>query len=133
MTTLFARRMTAVTLATVALVGAAGVANATYSYKSYDTVVGKFNGNGYSGEQQKTDAYEDGQIKSSSVGGPYKVDARLENSNGAAVGSSWVRVDDGSDKALPNLINRGWQTRVHFSNDLGTRVNVAVKGKFIAR
>lgn len=111
----------------------AGIAQATYTQKSYDVVVPKFNGSGWSGQQTKTDAYEDGHIYSSGVGGSYNVDARLENANGAAAGSSWVRVGDTTSADLPNLINKGWSTRVKFSNDLGTRVNVQVLGKFIAR
>lgn len=127
------RRGIALAAGAFALTAAAGVANATYSWTGYDTTVGRFNGSGYSGYQSKTDAYEDGQIRSTSVGGSYRVDARLENANGAAAGSVWVRVDDGTDRALPNLINRGWSTRVHFSNDLSTRVNVQVRGSFMAR
>jgi hypothetical protein len=117
----------------VVLTASAGLAQATYSYKSYNTTVGKFNGNGYTGTQTKTDAYEDGEIYSENVGGSYKVDGRLENYNGAHFGSTWQRLGDRTWKQLPNLINSGWSTRVHFSNDLTTRVDVQVYGKFRAR
>lgn len=117
----------------VVFAASAGLAQATYSYQDYNTTVGKLNGNGYTGNQTKTDAYEDGEIYSENVGGSYKVDGRLENANGAAFGSTWQRLGDKTWKQLPNLINTGWSTRVHFSNDLSTRVDVQVYGKFRAR
>lgn len=47
--------------------------------------------------------------------------------------TSWVRVDDGTNAKLKNWVVRGNKVRVRFSNDLKTRVNVQVKGRWRSR
>ncbi|MGP7819743.1 hypothetical protein ACTXGU_21795 [Niallia sp. 01092] len=104
----------------------AGAAQASYSYSSYDTTVGKFNGSGYTSYQKKSSSGQYGSLDSRTVGGAYTVDARMTASTGTG---SWVRsVGDNDFRSLPNSISAGYDTRVQFSNDLDTPVNVQVTG-----
>ena len=54
----------------------------------YATVVGRFNGCGYSRYQTKAVTGKDGYIYSTTVGGKYKVDVRMENSSASG---DWLR------------------------------------------
>jgi len=111
------------------LTGGAGTAYALTTYSSYNTTVGKFNGNGYTGAQKKSTGSYQGTVKSSSVGGPYKVDAQMQRSDGSQ-GGSWVLIDDGTTAYLSNSIPAGTNARVRFSNALLTPVDVQVSGQF---
>ncbi|MDO5498148.1 MAG: hypothetical protein Q4F67_00530 [Propionibacteriaceae bacterium] len=113
------------------LVGGAATADALTTYTSYNTTVGKFNGNGYTGTQRKSVSDYNGTIKSGIVGGNYQVDAVLQQWDGSRQGT-WVRIDDGTTALLHNRIPAGNSTRVRFSNDWGTRVDVQVSGSFRA-
>ena len=100
------------------------------SYGKYNTVVGRFNGNGYSDYQTKVTAGADGYIKSESVGGNYVVDVRMQSSAG---NGAWLRdLDDGTKAYLPGTSNqkKGCSVRAQFSNDWCTPVTVQVKGEW---
>lgn len=100
-------------------------------YQSYNTTVAKFNGNGYTGYQTKQINGANGGLSSSSVGGDYLVDARMQELNGPS--GLWTRdIDDGHYYELdghPNHSN-GDSIRIQFSNDWNTPVNVQVRGKW---
>lgn len=93
------------------------------TYSSYSTTVGKFNGKGYTSYQTKKYSGRAGDLQSSSVGGSYKVDARMLP---GGVGISGVT--DNSEYKLNNSINSGERTRVEFNNGVFTRVDVQVSG-----
>lgn len=106
------------------------MAYAGTSYSKYNTTVGKFNGSGYSGYQTKSISGANGYISSSTVGGSYVVDARMNSSSG---NGSWLRnVNDGTKAELPGNSNqkKGSSVRVKFSNDITTPVNVQVVGSW---
>ncbi len=106
----------------------AGFAEAGTTYTSYNTTVGKFNGSGYTGYQTKASSGTYGNLRSTSVGGKYTVDARMQASSGTG---SWVRsVNSNQVRNLPNSVARGSKARVQFSNDLTTPVNVQVTGSW---
>ncbi|RFA32138.1 hypothetical protein CAI16_18980 [Virgibacillus dokdonensis] len=112
----------------VGLLAIGGTAQAGTSYSSYNTTVGKFNGNGYTGYQTKSSSGTYGDLRSNTVGGNYVVDARMQASSGTG---SWVRnVTDNDTRSLPNSVARGSSARVQFSNDLTTPVNVQVTGSW---
>jgi hypothetical protein len=112
----------------VGLMSIGGAVEASTSYSSYDTTVGRFNGSGYSGYQTKTTSGAYGNLNSSSVGGSYTVDARMDATTGTG---SWVRsVTDNDTRSLPNSVSSGNSARVEFSNDLTTPVNVQVTGSW---
>lgn len=99
-------------------------------YESYNTTVGKFNGNGYSGYQTKSSSGESGQISSTKVGGDYVVDARM---NSRAGNGNWLgNLDDNEVRLLPgnDKLVKGTDVRVQFSNDWNTPVAVQVVGKW---
>lgn len=113
--------------ALLALSGLSAVYAGT-SYSSYNTTVGKFNGNGYTGYQTKSTSSKSGTLVSGFVGGNYKVDARMNAVSGTG---AWVRdVSDNETRNLPNGVGAGRKARVQFSNDLFTRVDVQVTGKW---
>lgn len=98
------------------------------SYESYNTTVGKFNGNGYTDYQKKSTAGIDGYIKSTKVGGSYVVDVRMNSSAG---NGSWARgLDDNDERSLPgnSKMKKNDNIRVQFSNDWNTPVAVQVAG-----
>lgn len=108
------------------LVGSSAYAGTASEF--YATVVGRFNGIGYSYYQTKATSGKDGYISSDRVGGNYKVDVRMENSSASG---SWLRnVTDGTQKAVPghSKHTKGSQVRLRFSNDAFTPVAVAVTG-----
>lgn len=104
-----------------------GAAYAGQTYKSYNTTVGKFNGSGYTGYQTKSITGAAGKLDSGSVGGSYKVDARME---GSKDGDWATEITDGSFRYLYNQSGAGSGVRVQFSNDWNTRVNVQVSGQW---
>ena len=57
------------------------------------------------------------------------MDVRIQRSNGFQ-SSSWGRLTSGSRVSIPNKIGSGLSTRLHFSNDLTTPVNVQVSGSW---
>lgn len=101
-------------------------------YEGYTTVVGKVNGSGYSLNQEKKYTGQAGNLRSSSVGGKYVVDARMMLASGKSKGA-WIRnVNDGTNSALPatKAMTAGSLVKVQFSNDITTPVNVQVIGKW---
>lgn len=108
--------------------GGAFAANASDQWAGYSTTVGRMNGSGYTDTQKKGIAGAAGELQSEWVGADYRVDARLQDGAGGQSGS-WSRdVQDGSVAALYNSIPAGTATRVQFSNDWNTTVNVQVTG-----
>jgi len=100
-------------------------------FSNYSTTVGSFNGNGYTGYQDKATDGANGELRSTTVGGDYVVDARMIESNGTA--GSWTRnVDDNRDYALDGHVNHlvDDSVRIQFSNDWNTPVNVQVSGRW---
>ncbi|WP_372428921.1 hypothetical protein [Lysinibacillus fusiformis] len=97
-------------------------------FKDYSTTVGAVNGSAYTDYQVKDTSKADGYLDSYNVGGNYKVDARMTASTGTG---SWVRIDDNMGYFIPNSITSGNSTtRMQFSNDVTTPVNVQVTGKW---
>lgn len=124
-------RAVAMAVSALAILGAgASTAHADYGTQGYNTTVGRFNGDGYSGSERKSFTDDSGRIYSGSVGGNYQVDARMISQSGTWLGSGWARIDDGTVASLTNWLTAGTWVRVHFSNDLGTRVNVQVTGSW---
>lgn len=110
-----------------AFVMAGGAAFAGTSYANYNTTVAPYNGSGYTGYQTKAITGAAGYLDSESVGGSYKVDARME---GASDGD-WARdITDGSFRYLYNQSSAGASVRVQFSNDWNTPVHVQVTGRW---
>ncbi|WP_243388160.1 hypothetical protein [Bacillus kexueae] len=116
-------------------VGAAVMASsfnvyASTSWKSYSTTVGKYNGSGYTGyDHVKSSSGANGQVKSSSVGGDYVVDVRMQDAQGNS--GDWARnLGDNETLTLDGHKNhiKGDSMRLHFSNDWNTPVNVQVSG-----
>lgn len=113
---------------------AAPAAFGAYTYSGYDAQVGRFNGNGYTGSQSKAAADASAEIVSNQVGGNYNVDACLVSASAnICLLSPWVRVGDNATYQVSNAAGAGAQVRIRFSNDLTTRVNVQVTGKWRAR
>ena len=83
------RKVTATVLGIGILsMGATALAGTTYS--SYNTTVGAFNGSGYTGYQTKATAGTNGNLNSTSVGGGYEVDARMQDAT-SGVHGPWAR------------------------------------------
>ncbi|WP_352403399.1 hypothetical protein [Kandleria vitulina] len=100
------------------------------SYSKYNTTVGRFNGNGYTGYQKKSISGANGNIRSTNVGGDYVVDVRMSSSSG---NGSWVRnLDDKDNRSLSgsSKMKKGCSVRAHFSNDWNTPVSVQVTGSW---
>lgn len=98
----------------------------------YMTVVGRFNGIGYTEYQKKNTTGTDGYIISDNVGGDYVVDARLACSLG---NGAWTRdVDDNETRKLAGTKKqtKGCSVRTEFSNDWNTPVVVTVRGKWMS-
>lgn len=117
-------------IAGAVLATGAGLAVAGTSYSNFSTTVGKFNGNGYTGNQTKSGSGTVANVTTSSVGGSYVVDARVQRSNGSDSGAWSRNLSDGSSRSLTNGIPSGASTRVQFSNDILTRVDVQVSGRW---
>ncbi len=99
------------------------VAWAGTSNVNYNTTVGPFNGSGYTSYQTKAISGTNGYMGSATVGGSYRVDARMTG------GGSWTRdITDNRNYYLYNNISKGAGTRVQFSNDATTPVHVQVTG-----
>lgn len=118
----------ALTLAICASMGITAFAGNTFS--SYNTTVGRFNGNGYTGYQKKATDGANGYLKSNTVGGDYTVDVRMKCSAG---NGSWKR--NITDKRNYSLASHYKQTKgkkvcLQFSNDLTTPVAVQVSGSW---
>ena len=112
----------------VGLLAVAGFAEAGTAYTNYNTTVGKFNGSGYTSYHTKASSGKYGNLRSTSVGGSYTVDARMQASSGTG---AWVRsVNSNQVRNLPNSVSKGNRARVQFSNDLTTPVNVQVTGSW---
>jgi len=118
----------AVTASAICLLGL--TAHAGNNFSGYNTTVGKMNGNGYSGYQTKSTGGANGYIISTSVGGNYVVDARMNCNKGNA---PWKRnITDGTSGSLPGYYKQtaGESIRIQFSNDITTPVDVQVVGKW---
>lgn len=107
------------------------------SFTSYNTVVGKVNGNGYSANQTKSTSGANGRIISTSVGGNYLVDVRMQKSDGTASGDWYNNLTDNMDTGY-NVDGDVGQTagsnvRLHFSNKLTTPVDVQVIGSWCSQ
>ncbi|WP_242257256.1 hypothetical protein [Bacillus cereus group sp. BfR-BA-01379] len=124
------KKFLGVTLATATLgLSLTSIASAR-EVGNYNTTVGSFNGSGYTGGLKKETSNRDGIVNSSSVGGGYKVDARLQKTDGKQSGS-WARsIGNGDRVTLGNSIGSGLSTRVQFSNNITTPVNVQVSGSW---
>lgn len=112
----------------VMMLGTTAFAGSTFS--SYSTTVGKFNGNGYSSYQTKEIDGANGAISSTSVGGGYEVDVRMNSSVGSG---SWTRdLKSGTEAALPGYYKQvsGTKVRAQFSNNITTPVDVQVTGSW---
>lgn len=120
--TVLATSLAVMMLATTAMAG--------NKYSNYNTTVGRLNGNGYTAYQTKKTSGANGYIKSTTVGGKYLVDVRMNSSSG---NGSWVRdLDDKDNRSLPgnSKMKSGCDVRAQFSNDLNTPVAVQVTGKW---
>jgi hypothetical protein len=119
-------------IAGVMTIAAAVSVSAGTTYSNYSTTVGAFNGSGYTGySQTKTSSGANGYIKSSTVGGNYVVDVRMQDAQGNS--GDWLRnLGDNDDRAIDGHINhiKGDDMRLHFSNDFDTSVNVQVSGQW---
>ncbi|MBD7965096.1 hypothetical protein [Fictibacillus norfolkensis] len=113
-------------------IAAAVSVSAGTTYSSYSTTVGAFNGDGYTSySQTKTTSGANGYVKSSTVGGNYVVDVRMQDAQGNS--GDWARnLGDGDGLVLDGHINhiKGDAMRLHFSNDFDTSVNVQVSGSW---
>ncbi len=110
--------------------GATALAGTTYT--SYNTTVPAFIGSGYTGYQTKSTGGANGNLNSTSVGGSYVVDARMQDAT-SGVHGPWVRdVTDSTNYVLySNASHAGGDSmRVEFSNDLLTPVSVQVTGSW---
>ncbi|MDE6568561.1 MAG: hypothetical protein K2K70_12630 [Lachnospiraceae bacterium] len=108
------------------LIGSAAYAGT--AKEQYSTVVGRFNGSGYSRYQTKTTTGKNGYIYSNTVGGKYKVDVRMQTSSASG---DWLRnVSDGTKDTVKahSKHTKGSQIQLKFSNDITTPVTVAVDG-----
>ena len=107
------------------------------TYTSYDTTVGRFNGSGYSGTQTKETSGANGRIKSTSVGGNYTVDVRMQKSDESACGDWYYSLNDNVDTQYKIGGHKdqmhGDSVRLQFSNDLLTAVTVQVTGTWISQ
>lgn len=118
------------TLATVGVVVAlglagAGVAQAGTTNVAYSTTVGASNGSGYTAYQTQSTTGAAAQLHSTTVGGKYVVDARVQGPQNGA----WARnVTDNDSRLLSNLNASGKSVRIQFSNNLNTPVAVQVSG-----
>lgn len=121
-----------VCIATMAVTALAG-----NSFTSYNTTVGRLNGSGYSGTQTKETSGANGRIKSTSVGGNYTVDVRMQKSDGTANGAWYRALNDNMDTGYTIAGNtnqmHGNSVRLQFSNDLTTPVNVQVIGEWCSQ
>ena len=100
------------------------------TYSNYNTTVGRLNGNGYTPYQTKSTSGANGYIKSTTVGGKYLVDVRMNSSSG---NGKWVRdLDDQDNRSLPGSakMKSVCYVRAQFSNDLTTPVAVQVAGQW---
>lgn len=113
------------------LISSSIVAFAAGDYVNYSTTVGKFNGSGYTGYQTKTTTGAAAGVVSTTVGGNYTVDVRLQESNGT-VGPWFGKLGDNQSAAITSVSEHkaGDSVRLQFSNDLTTRVDVQVDGKW---
>lgn len=124
----FLNRSIAVACGFVLALSGISAAYAGGKLTDYNTTVSKFNGSGYSGYQTKSVSSKAGRLESKSVGGRYTVDARMNAASGTG---PWVRrINDNDHRDLPNGVGAEKKTRVQFSTNLTTRVNVQVSGKW---
>jgi hypothetical protein len=113
------------------LLGAAALAQASTSYSSYNTTIGKYGGAAYSGNQKKTISDQNAEVISSSVGGSYTADVCLASSGGSLCLGGTKTINDGTKVALWNLAGEGATVKIKFT-DGWKWVNVQVTGKWRA-
>lgn len=125
------KRRVSVPLLSALTLGVATAAFAGSTYAGFSTTVGAYNGSGYTSYQTKAISGARGNVITTSVGGSYKVDARMQSSSGTG---DWQRnLTDGDSRELQNNISARKLARVQFSNDLTTRVSVQVAGSWRSR
>lgn len=124
--------MSGLLAAAVLLVGSVCYAG---SWKAYDTTVGAWNGQGFTGSST-AEEIEDHQawLDSFTVGGDYTVDARLQGYYNGSYRAPGKWIQDVTDNkwyyygySLGFDFKKG---RFQFSNDLTTPVKVQVTGEF---
>lgn len=106
------------------------------SWTPYNTTVGAFNGQGFTGSSTANESKDHtAWLDSSTVGGNYTVDARLQGYSGSSYKAPgpWIqKVTDDKlylyNYALGFKFKKG---RFQFSNDLTTPVKVQVSGEFM--
>lgn len=109
------------------LFGAGIVVEAGHSYRSYSTTVGRLNGSGYTGYQTKIVPGQKAKVYLKNNGG-YKVDVRT---NSAESNGEWSRnLIAGSEGDLTNGHDTDEKVRLHFSNDITTRVKTQANGRW---
>ncbi|SNC60604.1 hypothetical protein SAMN05445756_0313 [Kytococcus aerolatus] len=116
------RAAAAIGLALITALGSTSAFAGTV-FSTYNTTVGNNNGKGYTGYQKKYASNRAGDLHSRTVGGSYKVDARM-----LPGGTGISGVTDSSSYKLNNTISRGDSTRVEFNNGIFTPVDVQVTG-----
>ncbi|EKU93090.1 Uncharacterised protein [Alloiococcus otitis] len=113
------------------LLGAFGlgiVAEAGQTYTNYSTTVGRLNGSGYTSYQTKSVSGQKADVYLANNGG-YKVDVRTNSRDGSS--GEWSRgLTAGSRRQLTNGHNKGSKVRLHFSNNITTRVNTQAQGNW---
>lgn len=112
----------------LALVSLSGgiAASAGTAYEDYGVIVGKFNQSKKTLSQTKRYAGRRASLKVSTLG--KALDARAYAKKGGT--GKWVRVATTGTFSLPNDISARDSTRIQFSNDLTTVVNVKVSGSW---
>lgn len=121
------RPLTTLLVAGAVLVGGAGAAYAGTVNSNFSTTVAKANGSGYTSYQTQAKNGAAGDLWTGTVGGDYKVDARL---NGTRGNGTWDKnLGDSYYVSLVGNPNyKGDSVRIQFSNDLTTPVAVQVTG-----
>lgn len=113
------------------LLGAIGVGTveqASHTYTSYSTTVGRLNGSGYTSYQTKSVSGQKADVYLANKGG-YKVDVRTNSRDGS--NGAWSRgLTAGSRRQLTNGHSKGSKVRLHFSNDIMTHVNTQAQGNW---
>lgn len=102
---------------------------ASITYSPYSLKVAPFNTSEWTESQVKANPWQGADIKSTSVGGGYKVDARMI---GSGAYGPWTRgIVSGKQYSATAISDKhvvGTKTQLEFSNGLTTPVQVAISG-----
>lgn len=121
------KSMATAAVAGLVVLSGASAAYAGTTHKAYNTTVGCCNGSGYTGYQTQSTTGASAALHSWTVGGSYKVDARIEG----PIDGSWdTEISDSENRWLDNSNLSGKSVRVQFSNDWTTTVAVQVTGEW---